>query len=197
MPKAKIKPALAIAAIETASELPADQSGESASDTTTETTDNAATDKATQRNAAHLAANKLFSQLDPADSKPIKAMLAFKAYRAQLGCIRGSNASTRQAAMLAVACLASGNILPAMPPRDATASDADYIKACKAVAITFPRRFSVNAIEFAAENGCTADCVGTGIAAYSEKTESFTVNAIQAARIESLLSAKKLSAFAV
>lgn len=133
-----------------------------------------AIDNASRRHAARLAARALFIAADSAVSVPVKAVIAFKAYRAELGALRCNNPTTRQAAALAVACLASGNALPA------AATDAP---------VSFGRVFShpVTDTLCAIENGCAADCVSTGLASYDAASATFTVSGKQAIAIRGLI----------
>ena len=138
--------------------------------------------EAPNKAALYAEARNVFSAFDGAASLPIKPLATFKAYRPALGVLKpGMRPSPRQAATLCVAVLASGQRFNAAPD---------------AVAVTFPRRFTLAGSDYATENGATADCVSAGLAAYDAEAEAFTVTAKQAAQIRGLLGKRAAPAFA-
>lgn len=138
-------------------------------------TPDAKTDKAAareaaaqQRQAERDAASALHHAFDAGRSSvPVKAVSGFKAYRAALGALRCNKPSERQAAALAVACLASGQRI----------TDG----------ATFPRKFQHRGGAFAIENGAAADCVSVGLADYDTDAETFTLSSGAAKTIAGLL----------
>lgn len=101
-------------------------------------------------------------------SVPIKPRAGFKAYKAALGVLRAETPTSRQAAAIAVALIASGNKL--------------------AAGATFPRNFKLSdGFLYCTENGCSADSVSTGLVTYDKATESFTLTERGAADIPALL----------
>lgn len=137
----------------------------------------ASADKAAERealakrvNAERANAAKLINAFaDSAVSIPVKSLAAFKrSYKRDVTAHAiGRKPSMRQAAALAVACLASG-------------------KAIKTGA-KFPRKFERAGAQYAIENGALSDCLASGLATYDAKTETVTI--ANAAEISSLIGA--------
>jgi hypothetical protein len=105
-------------------------------------------------------------------SVPIKPDTKASSYKPELGALRCSNASIRQAGALAVACLASGTKL--------------------ADGAAFNRRFTVSGAKFFIENGCNSDCVSVGLTGYNSATGSIKLADGASARIIALIKAETI-----
>ena len=102
-------------------------------------------------------------------SVPIKSENSNSKYIPALAQSRCANPSIRQAAALAVACLAAGK----------TISDG----------AVFNRRFKLSNGAFFIENGCNADCVNVGLTDYNPTSGDITLRSGAAETIESLITA--------
>lgn len=126
--------------------------------------------------AARQAAATLINAADSGTiSIPVKSFAAFKrSYKRDVTAHpAGRKPSKRQAAALAVACLASGKSI--------------------ADGATFQRRFTVaDKPELALENGCLSDCIASGLATYNGAADTITLAPKAAAEIASQLGAFKL-----
>jgi len=105
-------------------------------------------------------------------SVPIKPDTRGSTYKPDLGALRCSNASIRQASALAIACLASG----------ATLADG----------ATFNRKFKISGAAFFIENGCNADCVSVGLTTYNAATGELKLANGASAKIAALIKAETI-----
>lgn len=108
--------------------------------------------------AERASASQLFAAFDAASvSVPVKPLAAFlRSYKRDISAHAiGRKPSVRQAAALAVACLAGGK-----PVKNGS---------------TFKRKFDHAGTSYAIENGALSDCLASGLATYNAKTETITI----------------------
>ena len=125
-------------------------------------------------------ANRFFGDAEQAvratlrKSVPIKPRAAFKSYKAKLGVLRADTPTSRQAAAVSVALIASGETFKA--------------------GATFPRNFKLSdGFLYCVENGCAADSTSTGLVTYNDKAETFTLTKAGAEQIPALLGTLSLN----